>query len=359
MQLPKFSASHNKDFSRSLSKRVNNYFKENNLSRNANNEMKTKTWIALSLYVIPFLIIVFGGISNTATLFGLFILMGIAKAIIGTGVMHDALHGSYSKNPKVNQWVGYVSYLIGVNALNWKIQHNVKHHTFTNIEELDEDLDPRFFMRFSPHQTRLWFHRYQHVYASLLYCFTAMLWVLIKDPKKMVEYNQEGYIKPGRASMVEYAKLILHKSIYFSIIVGIPLLVLPQPAWLILLMIVAMYAVAGFILSSIFQLAHVMPGNKFVAPGVEKIEENRMVHQLQTTSNFGMNSKLLTWFCGGLNFQIEHHLFPNVCHVHYPQLSQIVQETANEYGIEYNSHPSFLSAYRQHLNVLQHLGSPA
>lgn len=357
MVQPKFSPTHNKDFAKTLQKRVNTYFKESNISRNANLEMKMKTAFTLGLYVIPFVLIIFGGIQHTGFLLSLFMLMGIAKAMIGTGVMHDALHGSYSKSKRVNKWVGYVSYLIGVNALNWKIQHNVKHHTFTNVEDVDEDLDPRYFLRFAPSQTHLWFHRYQHIYATFLYGFTAMMWVILKDPKKMYEYHKQGYIKKGRESQIEFLKLVLHKLVYFLVIIGLPIYVLEQPFWMTLIMLAVMYAITGLILSSIFQLAHVMPESHFIAPGETMIEQNRMAHQLQTTSNFGTGSKFLTWFTGGLNHQIEHHLFPNVCHVHYPQLSKIVAITAEEYGLQYHRHESFLSAYGQHLNMLKKLGA--
>lgn len=352
----RFSVSKDKEFSSVLRKRVNAYFNDAGISRNANDEMKLKSLLTVSVYLISFTSILLLPSASPIVLFTLFIVMGISKALIGTCVMHDALHGSYSKNARTNKLIGYVSYLIGVNALNWKLQHNVKHHSFTNVEDVDEDLDPRFFMRFAPNQPMRWFHRYQHFYATFLYCFTAIMWVSVKDPHKMYMYNKEGLIKEGKESRVELTKMVVHKLIYYMIVIGLPILLLDQPVWLTIVMLLTMYAVTGFILSSTFQLAHVMPDNEYVAPKETNIKDNRFVHQLKTTSNFGTNCKFTTWFTGGLNFQIEHHLFPNICHVHYPQISKIVENTSREFGIPYKQHGSYIEAYGKHLAVLKALG---
>jgi linoleoyl-CoA desaturase len=80
------------------------------------------------------------------------------------------------------------------------------------------------------------------------------------------------------------------------------------------------------------------------------------IHQIQTTANFATRSRLVTWFCGGLNFQIEHHLFPKMSHIHYPEVSKIVKATCQEYGIKYIEFPRVTAAMRSHWKLLYDLG---
>ena len=357
MEHYRFSATKDKEFSSQLRKRVNAYFKESGLSKNANTEMVMKTIFSMSLYLVPFIIVLTAGITNIWILFGLFILIGVGKTCIGTSVMHDSLHGSYSSNVKTNSFIGLCTMLLGADALNWQIQHNVLHHTYTNVSGVDEDLEADFFLRFAPHQQHIWFHKYQHLYASVLYCFTTLLWVTVKDFAKWKEYTKMGLIPADKAKKQHFV-IIVKKLGYYAIFWGLPLLILDQPAWLTLLMIFSMYAVSGLLLSLVFQLAHVMPDTAYIQDPNELAEESRTVHQLRTTANFSMKSKLVFWFFGGLNFQIEHHLFPNICHIHYPALSKIVQKTAEEFGVEYRSYKSFGGAIIEHLQMLKTLGNP-
>lgn len=352
----KFSSQLDKEFSRTLVDRVNVYFQENKLSKNANAHMVIKTIAALSIYLVPFTIILFSGIGNVPILFALWMIMGLGKSFIGTSVMHDALHGSYSSKKYVNALMGFSAFVVGVNPAMWKIQHNVLHHTYTNIEGGDEDINPRFVMRFSPHQPRKWFHRYQFIYAGFLYSITTFLWVVIKDFDKLVTYRKEGLVKPGKEFYSHLIVIILQKLLYFTVFLGLPMLILPFSWWLILLMFLAMHAVSGFVLTTVFQLAHVVPTSEFVMQDEEEIAQNRLVHQILTTSNFAMGNKALSWFIGGLNFQIEHHLFPQICHVHYHNIALIVQKTTKEFKLPYHAQKSFFGAIRNHFSMLRTLG---
>ena len=116
-----------------------------------------------------------------------------------------------------------------------------------------------------------------------------------------------------------------------------------------------MHWVASIILSFVFQMAHVVEGAE-QASNIEEVETNWHVHQLHTTSDFARNNKLLGWYIGGLNFQIEHHLFPNICHIHYNKIAPIVEQTAKEFGIDYNLKSSFIAAFYSHILRLKELG---
>lgn len=319
--------------------------------------MVLKTISAFALYLLPFIAMLVLQIESIPLLFLLWIAMGFGAAFIGTSVMHDAIHESYTRKKNWKKILPSCTWLLGIDPTIWKTQHNVLHHSFTNIEGADDDIEHHHVLRFSPHQPLRWFHRYQHIYALFFYAISTLLWVIRKDFKKALSYRKMGLIhKPVTRHMLE---IVVRKLAYFGIFLALPMIILPVSAWWVPLFFITMHLTAGTILSLIFQPAHVMEASDFIESGEEfnRIEENRLVHQLRTTTNFGMKSRLLTWFTGGLNFQIEHHLFPNICHVHYRKISEIVRETALEFGIPYHTQPSFAVAVHSHLKMLRALGT--
>lgn len=352
-----FSSEHDKEFAATLRKRVRSYFKETQQSPNANYVMVLKSISAIGLYLLPLALMLAGIITNIYLAIGLWAIMGLAKAFIGTSVMHDAVHGSYSGSQSVNSLMRLSTIIIGIDAKVWKIQHNVLHHTYTNIEDADEDIQPRFLFRFSPHQPRYWFHKYQHIYAIIIYGISTLLWVTLKDFLKYNQYRQKGLVESGAPFYKHMVAMFFKKSVYFAAFVVLPIMLLPFSAASVIGMFVLMHVVAGASLSLIFQPAHVVPTSLFIKQEEQKIDHNFYVHQLFTTCNFGMSNRFLSWFIGGLNFQIEHHLFPNVCHVHYPKLALIVQQTAQEFGLPYYANDTFTGAISNHFTMLRDLGS--
>lgn len=346
------------DFFTTLNQRVNEYFKSRNISRNANFAMVLKTIVMFSLYFVPYAIIVGGGYVNLLGFFLLNAVMGIGLAGIGMSVMHDANHGAYSKKPWLNDLIGYSLNLVGGNAFNWKVQHNVLHHTFTNIEGVDEDITPRGVLRFSPHTAWKPFHRFQFIYAWFFYGLLSFVWIVFKDYGRLIRYNKDGLVKKQKTSIAkEWTILIFSKLFYYAYMIGIPMLVLPLAWWQVLLGFFTMHYVAGFILAVIFQPAHVVDGTEYPLPDEGgNIYNTWAIHQLHTTTNFAQNNKILSWYVGGLNYQVEHHLFSNVCHVHYKKLSEIVKATAEEFGHPYKSKKRFRDAMIGHYTILKELG---
>ncbi|MBY0433412.1 MAG: acyl-CoA desaturase [Cyclobacteriaceae bacterium] len=347
------------DFYTALSQRVNYYFKSNQISRTANSEMVIKTIFMLLLYFVPYAI----SISGLVTTFPLYLLvclvMGLGIAGIGLSIMHDANHGSYSNKPWVNDLLGYSLNVVGGNAFNWKIQHNVLHHTYTNVFDVDEDISPRGALRMAPESPWKSFHRFQFAYAWLLYGLLTLVWVFGKDFGRLVKYQREGLVKKQRANIyTEWAVLIATKAAYFFYTLALPMMLLPFAWWQILVGFLAMHYVAGFILAIVFQPAHVIDGTAYFQPDANgNLENNWAVHQLLTTTNFAHRNKILSWYVGGLNFQVEHHLFPNVCHVHYRHLSSIVRDTAREFGLPYKMKETFWDAMVAHTKLLKQLGT--
>jgi linoleoyl-CoA desaturase len=352
----KFTNISDHEFATVLKGRVKEYFKKNEIGQDANHQMITKSVVVVLVYLIPYFIMLSGFVETLAIYYLLWVVMGLSKAVIGTSVMHDALHGSYSQNRLVNNFVSFSAMIIGADPTVWKIQHNVLHHTYTNIEHADEDIQPRFVMRFTPHQERRWFHRFQHVYASFFYSISTLVWVTFKDFFKSFHYRNMGLIKSGKSFNEHMAKLVLRKVFYHMVFLVTPLLVFPFAPITTISMFVIMHLVAGLSLSLVFQTAHVMPDMKFIDQKEEEISENWTVHQLLTTSNYASTNKTLTWLVGSLNHQIEHHLFPNICHIHYPKLAPIVKATALEYGIPYHEHRTFSGAVLKHFSMLRKLG---
>lgn len=353
----KFSNSVNREFAVLLNKRVNSYFKSLKSGRYANTEMVIKTIFMLSLYFVPYAFIVSGSFSQTWLLFLLAMVQGFGMAGIGLSIMHDANHGAYSRNPLVNRILGYTLNVVGGSASNWKIQHNVMHHTYTNIAGHDEDISPRPILRFSPHSKLLKMHKYQYIYAWFLYGLMTITWISFKDFKQLGDYTKSGILEKRENLVVAWSVLILTKIVYFGYALVIPMIFAPFAWWVILLAFIFTHYVAGFLLGIIFQPAHVMEENEFPLPSEEGvIGENWLVHQLKTTMNFASKSRIFSWYVGGLNFQVEHHLFPNVCHVHYRNISKIVRQTAKEFDLPYKSLDTFREALVLHGRMLYKLG---
>jgi linoleoyl-CoA desaturase len=346
------------DFFTTLNQRVNEYFKSNSITRHANTEMKIKTVFMHSLYFVPYLIMITGMVSNVWIMLGLCLVMGTGVAGIGLSVMHDANHGAYSKKGWINNLLGYSLNIVGGNAFNWKVQHNVLHHTYTNIHDVDEDISPRGILRMTPHGEWKFFHQFQHLYAWFFYGLMTLVWVLVKDFVRIVKYQKDGLVKKQKADIrAEWMILVATKILYIAYILAIPMLLMDIAWWQWLIGFLSMHYVAGFILAIIFQPAHVIDGTEYPLPDDEgKMDTSWAVHQLCTTTNFANKSRIFSWYVGGLNFQIEHHLFPNVCHVHYRKISAIVQQTAQEYGLPYKSEPTFAHAVWGHAKLLKALG---
>jgi linoleoyl-CoA desaturase len=353
-----FSKNHNADFYKTLQKRVREYFKENNVTRFGNAGMVFKTIFMISLYLVPF-ILLNTVITSTILSYLMWVLMGLGMAGIGLSIMHDANHGAYSKNDAVNRWLGYVINGVGGSDVNWRIQHNVLHHTYTNVTGMDKDIDPGSIMRFTPHAKRLKIHRFQHLYAWFFYGLMTLSWCTSKDFIQAKEFDKEDLLKTQNTT---YGKLltniIITKILYFPIILGLPFMFSALPWYGTLIGFFVMHFIAGVILAAIFQPAHVVPTSTYLIPNDSGVvEADWAVNQLYNTANFAPKAVLFSWYVGGLNFQVEHHLFPTISHVHYKKLSEIVRKTAHEYNLPYYSYKTFFGAIKEHTKMLKDLGT--
>ena len=346
------------EFYKELTQRVNKYFKERNLSKHANLNMKIKTAFMVSLYFIPLIVLLSDSLTTFWPIFGVYLIMSLGMSGIGLSIMHDANHGAYSSNKAVNHTLGYLINLIGGYHVTWKIQHNVLHHSFTNIHEHDEDLDQNV-MRFSPNQKRKAIFKYQAYYCTFFYGLLSIFRFAVKDFQQLLRYNQMGLLKEQglsfKASMVE---LLLVKLFYLIITLILPMIILPIEPSLVFLSFFTMHYISGLIFAYIFQPAHILEEVDFYkVDNKGSVENNWAIHEMRTTANYANGSTIFAWFIGGLNHQVEHHLFPHVCHVHYKDISKIVKATAEQYDVPYHSHRTFLAAVKSHLTLMNELGT--
>lgn len=350
-------------FLETVTQRAKTYFETHNISPYANAAMWVKTAIMLLLYFVPIVLIITGvGAISPWLFFGLWLLMAFGLIGIGTSVMHDANHGTYSPNKNVNRLMGAVLELVGGFTVNWKIQHNVLHHTYTNIDGLDEDIDSVVFMRLSPRQPLYWFHRYQFLYIWFFYSIMTLYWMTAKDFVQVFRYKRKDLLIKQRTTLKKAVfNLTLYKLFYYGYIIALPILFSGMPWYYVIIGFLLMHFVTGLFLSCVFQPAHVMETSGYAAPEMQegnkfKMKDNWAVHEMQNTANFAPKNRLLSWFIGGLNYQIEHHLFTRVCHVHYRKLAPIVQSTAKEFNIPYHVQPTFRRALLEHIRMLKKLG---
>jgi linoleoyl-CoA desaturase len=354
--IPTFSKQDSLKFFRTLNSRVNQYFKENNLKKTGNWKLHLKTIIMFSIFLTPYFLLL-----SLDMPFWLYLLLnvviGFGMAGVGMNVMHDGNHGSYSSNPWVNKIMGGSIYILAGNVYNWQVQHNVLHHTYTNIHGHDEDLEAGRILRFTENAKWRRFHRFQHYYSIFLYGLLTFNWALTTDFIQMKRYLQRNlsygeFKKPS----IRWTTLIITKIIYFSIWLVAPIFI-GIAWWKVLLGFIVMHYTAGLILSIVFQLAHVVEDTHTPTPDENgELDTTWAIHQLFTTANFAPKNWLVNWYTGGLNHQIEHHIFPNISHIHYGKIAEIVKQTAKECNLPYYEFGTMREAIYSHFKHLKELG---
>jgi linoleoyl-CoA desaturase len=344
----------NNVFFQSLKRSVESYFKEKGLKKTGNWHLYTKAIVlipgALAIYISLLAI-------QMPVLLALFLcaLLGLAISSIGFNVMHDACHGSYSSKKWVNNTLGLTLNALGGNAFFWKQKHNILHHTYTNIEGLDDDIAQSKLLRQSPTQKWMPIHRYQHLYLTIAYSLTIFMWVSVRDFQKY--FTRKIYttdLQPMNRK--EHVTFWLSKILYAVFYIVVPILCVGLKAWFFGFL--TMGLVTGVVLSYTFQLAHAVEGPEFDSVGIDDklIETEWAVHQIKTTANFSPNNKIISWYVGGLNFQVEHHLFPRISHIHYPAISKIVREHCLKFNLPYHSFPTLQMAIASHVRTMKRLG---
>lgn len=353
----KFSPDSPDSFYQDLRRNVADYFKQQELSVYANRQMVVKTISFLLLFFFTYWFILFSSAPGYLKWLAC-LLHGASIAGIGFNIAHDAAHGAYSRSKWINRLLTCSMDLMGSNSYMWDIKHNKAHHIYTNIDSFDEDIRGSKLLRLSPHAPWYAVNRYQHTYAWFLYLllYFFIVWFYNFQQFRAHSFGPfTGLRHPAR----EWLRLAGWKLFYLFYAVLVPLFVLKIPPLQFLAGYFTVCAAAGFLLGLIFYLAHcVENANVFPLPENDRIPRDWAAHQLYTTSNFAPGNRLLTWFCGGLNFQVEHHLFPGICSIHYKAISPIIRQTAEAHQLPYLQYHRFSDAVQAHYQMLKQLSQP-
>lgn len=340
-------------FFSSVKKSVDEYFKTHQLKRTGNWSLYIKTIVLIPLAISIYLFFLFGSYSAFAGII-LCIMMGLILVSIAFNVMHDACHGSYSRKKWINELLGLTMNALGSNAYIWKIKHNVVHHTYTNVDGIDDDIIKSPLLRLCPTQKRTPVHRLQFIYMFAVYSLSTILWVFVTDMMKY--FSRKIVVTEMKISLKEHILFWVSKVLYFGFYIVLPVLLLGWQSWLAGYLIVN--CTMGLTLALVFQLAHVVEKTSFEEAGeqAKTIDTEWAVHEVKTTANFAPGNAIISWFVGGLNYQVEHHLFPRVSHIHYPAISELVREQCEKFALPYHCYPTIRSAVASHIRVMKQLG---
>ena len=343
-------------FHAEVKRRVAQYFQCSGLSPRDSSRMYLKTAVQLLWFGASYALLVFAA---TTWWHGALLALSLALAMSGIGfsIQHDANHGAYSKHRTVNRVMGMTLDMMGGSSYLWRFKHNVSHHTYTNLTGRDDDIDIGVFGRLSPGQPHRRVHVLQHFYLWVLYGFLIPKWHFVHDFNNVARGRIAGnrFRRPRGWSLLA---LCGGKVLFIGWAFVVPALY--HPWWVVLVYYGATAFVLGLVLSVVFQLSHCVEEAQFPEPpqGTMLLPDAWAVHQVQSTVDFAPASRLLTWYVGGLNFQIEHHLFPRICHIHYPRIAPIVREVCAEYGVRYAVHKSLLGAVASHFRWLRRMARP-
>lgn len=354
MATPKFINAKGSNFHQELKKRVNSYFQSQQKAATGNFSLHVKAIIFWSAYIALFIHVIFFTPSAWIAIPEC-LMMGVLTAAIGFNVMHDASHGSFSRRKFWNKIAAYSVNGLGVSGIMWNNKHNIIHHTYTNIDGVDDDIEIKPMLRMCTSQKKYFFHRFQHIYVWFLYPLLMLQWVFKSDYQKYF-LQRIGPVPIKKMSAFEHTAFWIAKAGYAFVMIALPIWLVGFLPWLIGYLCISLSA--GFLLSIVFQLAHTVEETSFPTPegDHQKIENEWAIHQVQTTANFATRNRFISWILGGLNFQIEHHLFPKISHIHYPAISKIIKQTCEEFGIRYIEFRKMRHAIVSHTAHLKRMG---
>jgi linoleoyl-CoA desaturase len=341
-------------FHNEIKKRISDYFKQKGKAPTGNFSLHFKAIILVTGLLAIYTHLVFFTPPGLWAILEC-ILLGCVTATIGFNVMHDGAHGSFSRYKWINSLASNFANFLGASQHMWKMKHNIIHHTYTNIHGVDDDIEARPLLRLCDEQPRYKIHKYQHFYFWAAYSLLYIYWIFVTDYKKYFS-GKIGSTPLRKMTLTEHFYFWFYKLAHAFIFVALPIYMVGFMPWLIGFLTMGM--VTGFVLSIVFQLAHTVEHTHFPLPdnATGKMEDEWAIHQVKTTANFATRNKLVSWLVGGLNFQVEHHLFPKISHVHYPSISKIIKKACEDYGIKYIEYPNVRLAVASHVAYLRQLG---
>ncbi len=343
------------DFVRETRREVDAYLAGRGVRAAGRRQLLLKGLVALVLSVSTWSTLMFG---SPGWVLGAVCFAGLVAgtSLVAFCVMHDANHGAYFGVRRFDHLLGWTGdVVLGISSYAWRVKHNVAHHTYTNVDGYDADITQMPWARLMPMQPRRPWYRFQHLYIWPLYSLMVLRWQTAGDIAAL-RRGSIGHSPIRLPRGWDLAGLVAGKAIFVGWAIVVPLLVYPW--WLALSGYTLFTLIMGLVTATTFQLAHCVEEADFAAPA-DLAGDPRpwAVHEVETTVDFCQGNRVLTWILGGLNYQIEHHLFPRVPHTHYPRIAAIVRRNCARHGVRYTSQPSLVWALRSHQRHLRALGS--
>jgi len=355
----KFKSTAQKDeFIKVLRKNIQNYFKENSITKYANTELWIKVMVSYILWIAIYSLIMSDILSDTPVLLiAAFSLLGFANIFITFSSVHDAVHDAISPKIWVNKLLARGMDFVGASSYLLRQMHG-EHHKWVNIHGIDVTLETHGLFRFTPHEPWKPIHKFQHLYIPFLYSMAQLQWIIFKDFKWFFGESHIGNIKNIKHPISEYIILFLSKGMYYTLTLILPLIFLSASWWLIVIGWISIHILSGLTFALVFQCTHICDGTNYPMPDEDgNIENNYALHVMETTADFSRESRIGSWLMGGINIHVIHHIFPEICHVHYPKITPILIKTAKDFGLQYKEFKTFGEAMRNHLKMLRHLSS--
>lgn len=341
-------------FTKELYQSVHKYFKENNISRFADNIMRIKV-IGSAIWWLSSVILLFTLDLPFWGQVGLYFFHALSQIYIALNIGHDANHYCVFKNKRLSRLLTYSYDLVGVSSYMWRELHDSQHHNVMNIQGKDENLHARNLLRYTKFRKHRPWHRFQHIYVYILYMFFTTDWAFTKDLECFfLPYTDR--LKQMKHSPKEIAKLFAWKIFFIGYMIALPIVLLGWSVWAVAIIFTLAMAINGVIGASIIQTSHSVKEAEH--PASRNEYKHHVYHIFATTTDYAVNSKWAFWWTGGLHLHVIHHLCPNVCHTHYPALTRIVKEKAEKYGIDYHVNSSIWTAIGSHLEFFKEMSIP-
>jgi linoleoyl-CoA desaturase len=355
MEKIKFQTGSSSLFFKALDKEVDEMIERNGLLKKARKILYIKTVFYVLLFAGTYSSLYLLYHSSFISLAFNYVLIGLTGILLAFNVSHDACHGSFSKNKKVNYWMYHLTFnLQGTNAYLWQLRHNASHHLFPNVDGCDADIDNNPFLRLSPQHPFKSYQRYQHIYAIAVYCIYSLHWFLVKDLFYLFR-KKVANLQHKKHSAKEFGLLFFWKIIYIAFLIVFPI-AYGYDTGDVLLSFIIMHICLSLFFIHVLIATHLCMETQFPQTDeVGNLPGDYYTHQLATSLDYAPTNKIFNWFLGGFNSHAAHHLYPKLPHTTYPEISVLIEKNAKAFNIRYNK-LSLLEAIRSHYGFLKMMG---
>lgn len=339
------------NFFKELREEVDLYFKTTNQTKIGGRRMLVKIVVLLIIYFAVYSSIFY--FKTTTSIFLAYVFLGGWSIVLGLNIGHDAAHNTVFKKKKKNTYLLLVFELLGTSSYNWVNRHLGAHHLFPNIINYDSDIQQTDIVKIFPEDKHKKMHAYQHFYMPLVYLFYILRWIVYRDFK---DYHQTsiGAFDNSKFPRKELFKIVFSKLFYLGYVILLPSLVLGISIWSMVLAFFVLTLSGSFVITMVLLSTHVGENTNFPSPNEDGVMPHSWsYHQLLTTSDFSTDNPIINFLFGGFNHHVIHHLFPNICHIHYPELTKILSRTAKKYGAPYKQNKYLYAAMFSHFKLLK------